>query len=94
MLNIVSEKQIDERLDHELIKSLSIHELAKTMLGCGYTGQNLRNPKAEVYIVMASENPDVESELPETGFGFWDAARFKFEFWVAMKRLRNAKGVR
>jgi hypothetical protein len=90
----IGDKQIDERLDHEMIKRLSIHELANAMLSCGYTGQNLKNPDANVYIVLASENPDVESELPDRGFVFWDIARFKFELWVTMRRLRRAKEAR
>jgi hypothetical protein len=69
------------------VRLLGIHDLANAMLECGYTGQNLENPNAEVYIAMASEDPDVESNLPERGVKFWNAARFKFQIWLMRMKL-------
>jgi hypothetical protein len=87
----IGEKQIDPKLTGEQIRLLSIYELANVMRSCGYTGQNLRNPNAEVYIVMASENPDTDNDLSDRGWKFWETARFKFQCWVAMQRLRLNK---
>jgi hypothetical protein len=48
--------------------------------------------KAADYILMAADNPEVEGELPESGFNFWKAARFKFKLWKAKKRLNHPGG--
>ena len=64
-----------------------IHELAKLMLSEGYTGQGMwHEEKAADFIYMAADNPNVEGELPESGFLFWKAARFRFKLWKARNR--------
>jgi hypothetical protein len=66
----------------------SIHELAKTMLADGFVGQGMRDEKkAEDYILMAADNPNVEHELPPTGFKFWQAANFFFKVFKARRNF-------
>ena len=68
----------------------SIHELAKQMLKDDFVGQGMRETeKAEDYIYLAADNPDVEEELPEAGFAFWKAADFQYRIWKA-RRNRGA----
>ena len=65
-----------------------IHELAKLMIAEGFIGQGMRNEeKAADFIYMAADNPDVENELPETGFRFWRFAEFYFKRWKARKKF-------
>jgi hypothetical protein len=65
----------------------NIHEKAKEMLRAGFTGQGTRYPdKSETYILLAADNPDVESDLPESGFMFWKACEFQYRIWQARKR--------
>ena len=65
-----------------------IHELAKEMLAQGYQGQGLWDePKAQNYIILAAANPEVELELPPSGFNFWKACAFHFKIWKARKTL-------
>jgi hypothetical protein len=71
----------------------SIHELAKLMIAEGFIGQGMRHEeKAADYIYMAADNPEVENELPQSGFYFWDAARFRFKVWKARKRFNGLGG--
>jgi hypothetical protein len=71
----------------------SIHELAKIMMSEGFTGQGMRHEeKASDFIMMAAANPNVENELPESGFAFWRAARFRFQLWKAKKTLNHLGG--
>jgi hypothetical protein len=65
------------------VRLFGIHDLANVMLDCGYTGEDLESPMAEDYIVLAAQDPDVESDLPERGFKFWKTARLKFQVWLA-----------
>jgi len=71
-------------------KEINIHELAKEMEAAGFTGQGMRTPEiAHNYIMMAAENPDIETELPEAGFRFWKACRFAFRVW----QVRTKRGL-
>jgi hypothetical protein len=69
------------------LDGIGIHELAKTMLDDGFTGQGMRNSQAEDYILMAADNPNVERELPESGFKFWQSAAFYFKLFKARKKF-------
>jgi hypothetical protein len=67
---------------------LGIHDLAKQMLAAGFTGQGLWDEsKAQDYIIMAAANPEVEQELPPSGFGFWRACHHQFKIWKARRML-------
>jgi len=58
------------------------------MLAAGFAGQGMREqPKAEMYILLAADNPNVESELPEQGLRFWAACDFQYRVWQARQRL-------
>ena len=70
------------------LDGIRIHELAKTMLIEGFVGQGMRDEKkAEDYILMAADNPNVEKELPASGFKFFEAAHFFFKVFKARKRF-------
>jgi hypothetical protein len=63
-----------------------IYECAKRFVAEGYLGQNMReHDKAAMYIRLAADNPNVEDELPESGFGFWKSARFHYRVWLMEK---------
>jgi hypothetical protein len=64
-----------------------IHERAKQMLADGYVGQLMNHPNAEDYILLAAAEPDVESRLPITGFGFWKVCDYKYRVWKARIKL-------
>jgi hypothetical protein len=67
--------------------TFSIHELAKQMMDDGYTGEGMNfKIKAFNYILLAADDPNVESELPESGFRFWGAARFQYKLWKARQK--------
>jgi hypothetical protein len=56
-------------------------------IAAGYLGQNMRDPeRAEAYIRMAADNPNVEAELPESGRAFWKSARFNYRLWRVIKK--------
>jgi len=69
------------------LDGISIHELAKTMLSDGFVGQGLLNPQAEDYILMAADNPNVENELPPSGFKFFQAAYYSYKVFKARKKF-------
>jgi hypothetical protein len=75
------------RINEGNIEMTKIHELAKLMIAEGFTGQGMRNKKAADYICMAADNPDVENDLPQTGFSFWRFAEFYFRLWKARKKF-------
>ena len=86
----------NRRLEHNhgarsmksLLNGISIHDLAKTMLNAGFVGQGMRNPqRAEDYIMMAADNPNVENELPESGVRFFESAYFFFKLFKARKKF-------
>jgi hypothetical protein len=70
----------------------NIHERAKQMLADGYVGQLLDSPgRAEEYILIAADDPNVESHLPVTGFGFWKVCDYKYRVWKARQRFKRPR---
>ena len=70
-------------------KTVGIHELARKMLADGFFGQGLANPaKAETYILLAADDPNVESTLPPSGFNFWRYAIWHYRVFKARRNLQ------
>jgi len=66
----------------------NIYKWARKAVEIGFKGQGMREvDKAEDYIIMAADNPNVEDELPESGVAFWKAAVFAMKRWKARKAL-------
>jgi len=66
----------------------NIHETAKKMVADGFFGQGMYNPeKSEEYILLAADDPDVESKLPVSGFSFWESCEWSWRVWKARQRF-------
>jgi hypothetical protein len=70
------------------LDGVNIHDLAKCMLSDGFVGQGMQNPEtSEDYILLAADDPDVDSKLPEARRSFWQRAYYHYKVFLARKRF-------